>query len=96
MKAVRKAGGLFIADEVQPGFGRTGAGMWGFARHGVDARHRHHGQADGQRLSGRGLVTRPELLSAFAEDFGYFNTFAASPAGAAAGLAVLEVIEEEG
>ena len=43
-----------------------------------------------------GLVTRPELLSAFAEDFGYFNTFAASPAGAAAGLAVLEVIDGEG
>ena len=33
--AMRAAGGLFIADEVQPGFGRTGARMWGFARHGV-------------------------------------------------------------
>jgi 4-aminobutyrate aminotransferase-like enzyme len=41
------------------------------------------------------VVTSPGLLSAFAEDFGYFNTFAASPAAAAAGLAVLEVIQEE-
>ena len=32
---VREAGGLVIADEVQPGFGRTGAHMWGFERHGI-------------------------------------------------------------
>jgi len=42
-----------------------------------------------------GVVTRPELLADFAEDFGYFNTFAALPAAAAAGLAVLTVIEDE-
>lgn len=33
--AVRRAGGVFIADEVQPGFGRVGEYMWGFQRHGV-------------------------------------------------------------
>ena len=32
---MKDAGGLFIADEVQPGFARTGDAMWGFARHGV-------------------------------------------------------------
>jgi 4-aminobutyrate aminotransferase-like enzyme len=32
---VRARGGVFIADEVQPGFARTGASMWGFDRHGV-------------------------------------------------------------
>ena len=93
VKAVRKAGGLFIADEVQPGFGRTGAGMWGFARHGVVPDIVTMGKPMGNGYPLAGLVTRPELLSAFAEDFGYFNTFAASPAGAAAGLAVLEVID---
>jgi 4-aminobutyrate aminotransferase-like enzyme len=96
VKAVRKAGGLFIADEVQPGFGRTGSGMWGFARHGVLPDIVTMGKPMGNGYPVAGLVTRPELLSAFAEDFGYFNTFAASPAGAAAGLAVLEVIQQEG
>jgi 4-aminobutyrate aminotransferase-like enzyme len=96
VKAVRKAGGLFIADEVQPGFGRTGSGMWGFARHGVVPDIVTMGKPMGNGYPLAGLVTRPELLSAFAEDFGYFNTFAGSPAGAAAGLAVLEVIREEG
>jgi 4-aminobutyrate aminotransferase-like enzyme len=94
--ATREAGGLFIADEVQPGFGRTGAGLWGFARHGVIPDIVTMGKPMGNGYPVAGLVTRPEALSAFAEDFGYFNTFAASPAAAAAGLAVLTVIEEEG
>ena len=96
VKAVRKAGGLFIADEVQPGFGRTGAGMWGFARHGVLPDIVTMGKPMGNGYPVAGVVTRPALLNAFAEDFGYFNTFAASPAAAAAGLAVLEVIQQEG
>ena len=54
--AIKRAGGLFIADEVQPGFGRTGEHLWGFQRHGVAARHRHHGQADGQRPTDRGTA----------------------------------------
>jgi 4-aminobutyrate aminotransferase-like enzyme len=95
VKAVRKAGGLFIADEVQPGFGRTGAGMWGFARHGLIPDIVTMGKPMGNGYPVAGLVTRPELLSAFAEDYGYFNTFAASQAAAAAGKAVLEIIEEE-
>jgi 4-aminobutyrate aminotransferase-like enzyme len=92
---VRKAGGLFIADEVQPGFGRTGAGLWGFARHGVVPDIVTMGKPMGNGYPVAGLVTRPELLAAFAEEFGYFNTFAASPAAAAAGLAVLAVIEQD-
>ena len=96
VKAVRKAGGLFIADEVQPGFGRTGSGMWGFARHGVQPDLVTMGKPMGNGYPIAGVVTSPALLSAFAEDFGYFNTFAASPAAAAAGFAVLEVIQQEG
>ena len=96
VKAVRKAGGLFIADEVQPGFGRTGSGMWGFARHGLTPDIVTMGKPMGNGYPIAGLVTRPALLTAFAEDFGYFNTFAASPAAAAAGLAVLDVINEDG
>lgn len=43
-----------------------------------------------------GMATRPELLAAFCEDFGYFNTFGGNPVAAAAGTAVLDVIEDEG
>lgn len=32
---IKKAGGLFISDEVQSGFGRTGSHFWGFEAHGI-------------------------------------------------------------
>ncbi len=92
----RAAGGLFIADEVQPGFGRTGGGMWGFSRHGLIPDIVTMGKPMGNGYPIAGLVTRPEILTAFCNDFGYFNTFAASPVATAAGLAVLEAIEEDG
>ena len=47
------AGGLFIADEVQPGFGRLGEAMWGFQRHGIVPGPHYDGQAHGQRAPGR-------------------------------------------
>lgn len=92
---VHEAGGLWIADEVQPGFGRTGT-MWGFERHGVVPDLVTLGKPMGNGFPMAGIVTRPEYLRAFSEHFGYFNTFAGNPVAAAAGLAVLEVIEEEG
>jgi 4-aminobutyrate aminotransferase-like enzyme len=94
--AVHAAGGLFIADEVQPGFGRTGEGMWGFARHGVMPDVVTMGKPMGNGYPIAGVVTRPEILADFCADFGYFNTFAASPVATAAALAVLEAIEEDG
>lgn len=95
VEAARAAGGLFIADEVQPGFGRTGEGMWGFARHGVVPDIVTMGKPMGNGYPIAGVVTRPEILSAFCADFGYFNTFAGSPVACAAALAVLEAIEED-
>ncbi len=94
--AARAAGGLCIADEVQPGFGRTGAGMWGFSRHGFVPDIVTIGKPMGNGYPIAGVVTRPELLAQFCEDTGYFNTFGANPVAAAAGLAVLEVIRDEG
>ncbi|WP_035713870.1 aspartate aminotransferase family protein [Azorhizobium doebereinerae] len=94
--AVRKAGGLFIADEVQPGFARTGSAMWGFARHGLEPDLVTMGKPMGNGIPMGGVVTRPELLAQFCERFGYFNTFGGNPVAAAAGLAVLDVIAEEG
>ncbi len=96
VEVAHKAGGLFIADEVQPGFGRTGAGMWGFSRHGLTPDIVTMGKPMGNGYPIAGVVTRPEILSDFCDDFGYFNTFAASPVATAAALAVLEAIEEDG
>jgi 4-aminobutyrate aminotransferase-like enzyme len=94
--AVHRAGGLFIADEVQCGFGRLGESLWGFDRHGVQPDVVTLGKPMGNGYPMGGVVTRPEILATFCAKYGYFNTFGGSPVAAAAGLAVLEVIEEEG
>jgi 4-aminobutyrate aminotransferase-like enzyme len=91
-----RAKGLFIADEVQPGFARTGAAMWGFQRHRLVPDIVTMGKPMGNGYPIGAVVTRPEILSAFCERVGYFNTFGGTPVAAAAGQAVLEVIEREG
>ena len=92
--AIRAAGGLFIADEVQPGFGRTGDHFWGFGRHRLTPDIVTMGKPMGNGYPMAGLATRPALLAAYCEDVGYFNTFGGNPAAAAAGLAVLDVIRD--
>lgn len=92
---VHRAGGLLIADEVQPGFGRTGGGLWGFERHGVTPDIVTMGKPMGNGFPMGGVVTRPEFLKRFCEETGYFNTFGGNPVAAAAGHAVLQVIEDE-
>lgn len=94
--AVRAAGGVYIADEVQPGFGRTGEKMWGFERHGVMPDIVVMGKPMGNGFPMGGVTVRPDLLEVFGAKSGYFNTFGGNPVAAAAGIAVLEVIEEEG
>ncbi|GAB0120305.1 aspartate aminotransferase family protein [Acidisoma sp. 7E03] len=96
VQAVQAAGGLFIADEVQPGFGRTGAALWGFLRHGVQPDIVTLGKPMGNGIPLAGLVTRPDILALLSEHYGYFNTFGGNPVAAAAGHAVLQVIAEEG
>ena len=96
IEAVRRHGGLFIADEVQPGFGRTGAGMWGFERHGVVPDIVTMGKPMGNGFPMGGVATRPDLLDRFTAEVKYFNTFGGNPVAAAAGLAVLDVIRDEG
>jgi 4-aminobutyrate aminotransferase-like enzyme len=93
---VHAAGGLFIADEVQPGFGRTGDAMWGFQRHDIEPDIVTMGKPMGNGYPIAGVVTRPELLSTFCADVGYFNTFGGNPVAAAVGLAVLDVLHDEG
>ncbi|MFD0988025.1 aspartate aminotransferase family protein [Methyloligella solikamskensis] len=96
IEVVHNAGGLFIGDEVQPGFGRTGSHMWGFQRHGLTPDIVTMGKPMGNGFPVAGVVTRPEILQPFCDETGYFNTFGGNPVAAAAGLAVLDVLEEEG
>lgn len=95
-EAVRDAGGLYIADEVQPGFARTGEAMWGFARHGVVPDIVALGKPMGNGYPMGGVVIRPDLLAEFGSQNGYFNTFGGTPVAAAAGMAVLDAIASEG
>lgn len=94
--AVRAAGGLYIADEVQPGFSRTGEAMWGFARHGIVPDLVALGKPMGNGYPMGGVAMKPALLAEFGARNGYFNTFGGSPVAAAAGMAVLETIASEG
>lgn len=92
---IRAAGGLCIADEVQTGFGRTGSHFWGFETQGVipDIVTMAKGIGNGCPLAA--VVTTPEIARCLAERI-HFNTFGGNPVSCAQGLAVLEVIEEEG
>jgi 4-aminobutyrate aminotransferase-like enzyme len=92
---VRKAGGLFIADEVQPGFARTGESMWGYEHHGLVPDMVAMGKPMGNGFPIGGVAVKPELLATFGTTTGYFNTYGGNPVAAAAGLAVLETIEGE-
>jgi 4-aminobutyrate aminotransferase-like enzyme len=94
--AVRRAGGLFIADEVQPGFARTGTGMWGFQRHDVVPDIVTLGKPMANGLPMGGVIAHPEVLEKFGRSARYFNTFGGNPVCCAAALAVLDVIADEG
>jgi 4-aminobutyrate aminotransferase-like enzyme len=94
--AIRAAGALWIADEVQPGFARTGDAFWGFARHGLVPDIVTMGKPMGNGFPLAGLATRGDILAPYFADFGYFNTFGGNPVAAAAGMAVLEAIASEG
>ncbi|MEP7245600.1 MAG: aspartate aminotransferase family protein [Gammaproteobacteria bacterium] len=92
---IHKAGGLFIADEVQPGFGRTGDAMWGFQRHGVVPDLVTMGKPMGNGHPVAAVVARPEVITEFAKRTRYFNTFGGNTVSCAVALAVLDVIEKE-
>ena len=93
--AARNGGGLYIADEVQPGFGRTGAGMWGFARHGVSPDIVVMGKPMGNGMPIAAAVTSPDILASLSSRTGYFNTFGGNTVSCAAAAAVLDVLADE-
>ena len=92
---VHAAGGVFIADEVQAGFGRLGTCMWGFAMQGVVPDIVTMGKPMGNGIPLSAVVFRPEVAHDFGEHVRYFNTFGGSSVPIAAGAAVLDVFERE-
>jgi 4-aminobutyrate aminotransferase-like enzyme len=96
LAALRRHGGLLIADEVQPGFGRIGSHFWGFERAKITPDIVTMGKPMGNGHPVAALATSDAIMSAFRENHGYFNTFGGNPVSCAAAMAVLEVIEAEG
>ena len=93
---VRASGGLFIADEVQAGYCRLGESWWGHERYDVVPDIVVLGKPMGGGHPVAAVISTPEIAAAFGERVDYFNTFGGNPVSAAAALAVLDVIDEEG
>lgn len=91
---VHRAGGLMIADEVQAGYCRSG-NWWGYETSNFTPDIVTMGKPMGNGMPLSAVAASADTVSKFREATGYFNTFASSPAQAAAGMAVLDVIESE-
>src|SRR5688572_5427450 len=92
---VREHGGVCIADEVQTGFGRTGDNYWGFQNWGVVPDIVTMAKSIGNGAPLAAVTTRAEIARTLAQKI-HFNTFGGNPMSTAAGLATLDVIDEDG
>ncbi|MBI2762669.1 MAG: aminotransferase class III-fold pyridoxal phosphate-dependent enzyme [Chloroflexi bacterium] len=95
-EVARAAGALAIADEVQVGLGRVGSHWWAFEVDGAMPDIVTMGKPLGNGHPLGAVVTTRAVADAFANGMEYFNTFGGNPVSAAVGIAVLDVIEEEG
>lgn len=100
MDVVHDADGLFIADEVQAGFGRLGQSLWGFSRHDNALGPAVPdlvtlGKPMGNGMPIGAVIARRDLVDTFAERGRYFSTFAGTPVSIAAAQAVLDVVRDE-
>jgi 4-aminobutyrate aminotransferase-like enzyme len=91
-----EAGGVYVADEVQVGFGRSGSALWGFATSGIVPEIVTLGKPMGNGYPVAAVVTSRELAGSFTRGHELFSTFGGNPVACAAALAVLDVIEREG
>jgi 4-aminobutyrate aminotransferase-like enzyme len=93
---VRERGGVCIADEVQTGFARLGDHFWGFEMQGVVPDVVVLGKPIANGFPLGAVVTTPEIARSFDNGMEFFSTFGGNPVACAAGLAVLDVLAEEG
>ena len=95
LSLTHEAGGLYVADEVQVGHGRTGDDLWSFAASGIKPDMVTMGKPMGNGYPIAALVTRREIVDRFAQLREFFSTFGGNPPGTVTALTVLDVIEEE-
>ncbi len=93
--AVHMAGGLYVADEVQAGHGRTGHHLWSFVAGDVPADLVTVGKPMGNGYPVAAVIGPAELIDPFVRDTDYFSTFGGSTTACAAALAVLRTIDDE-
>ncbi len=91
----RAAGGVCVADEVQTGFGRLGGHFWGFEAQVVVPDVVVLGKPIANGFPLGAVVTTREIAASFDNGMEFFSTFGGNPVSCAAGLAVLDVVEEE-
>jgi 4-aminobutyrate aminotransferase-like enzyme len=92
---VQSAGGLYVADEVQAGHGRTGAGLWSFVAGQVPADLVTLGKPMGNGYPVAAVCGPADLIDPFIADTDYFSTFGGGTAACAAAIAVLRTLDEE-
>jgi 4-aminobutyrate aminotransferase-like enzyme/Ser/Thr protein kinase RdoA (MazF antagonist) len=95
VRSTRNSGGLWIADEVQSGHGRTGDALWSFDRAGVVPDFVTLGKPMGNGHPVAAVITRRDIVSELVGHATLFSTFGGNPVSAAAALAVLDVIDDE-
>jgi 4-aminobutyrate aminotransferase-like enzyme len=97
VEKLHAAGGLFVADEVQSGFGRMAPAYWGHQHHGVTPDFVTIGKPAGNGYPVGAIITRAAILDKFVGETGpFFSTFGGGNAACAAGIAVMDVIEHDG
>lgn len=91
---MKARGGLFISDEVQTGFGRTGSHFWGFQNHGIQPDIVTMAKGIGNGFPLAAVITTQSIAASLTKAL-HFNTFGGNPLSSAVGSAVLDIIEEE-
>jgi 4-aminobutyrate aminotransferase-like enzyme len=90
---VKEYDGLYISDEVQTGFGRTGDKWWGIQHTDVEPDIITLAKGFGSGIPIGGFITRPELAEDYTVADG-FATFGGNPLSCAAAVAVIDIIQE--
>ena len=93
---VRQAGGLCIVDEVQVGFGRVGKHFWAFELQDVVPDIVTLGKPIGNGHPLAAVITTRKIADTFANGMEYFNTYGGNQVSCSVGMAVLDVMEQEG